>query len=51
MDIAVTTRPVRSDDGPRFCRLWQRLSPDTVYRRFHAPLHRPHLPQRAERGQ
>jgi GNAT superfamily N-acetyltransferase len=41
MDITVATRPVRPDDGPRFCRLWDRLSPDTVYRRFHAPLHRP----------
>ncbi|MGY1641708.1 GNAT family N-acetyltransferase [Geodermatophilus sp. SYSU D00703] len=41
MDIGVTTRPVRPDDGPRFCRLWSRLSPETVYRRFHAPLHRP----------
>jgi GNAT superfamily N-acetyltransferase len=41
MDITVATRPVQTDDGPRFCRLWERLSPDTVYRRFHAPLHRP----------
>jgi GNAT superfamily N-acetyltransferase len=41
MDIGVTTRPVRPDDGPRFCRLWSRLSPETVYRRFHAPLRRP----------
>jgi len=41
MDITLATRPVRSDDGPRFCRLWDRLSPDTVYRRFHAPLHSP----------
>ncbi|NEK56419.1 GNAT family N-acetyltransferase [Geodermatophilus sabuli] len=38
MDIAVPTRPVRPDDGPRFCRLWSRLSRETVYRRFHAPL-------------
>ncbi|MGY1625030.1 GNAT family N-acetyltransferase [Geodermatophilus sp. SYSU D00965] len=41
MDIGVRTRPVRPDDGPRFCRLWSRLSPETVYRRFHAPLRRP----------
>ena len=41
MDIEVTTRPVRPDDGPRFCRLWSRLSRDTVYRRFHAPLQSP----------
>jgi GNAT superfamily N-acetyltransferase len=41
MDIPVETRPVRPDDGPLFCRLWDRLSPETVYRRFHAPLRRP----------
>ena len=41
MDIPVDTRPVRPDDGPLFCRLWDRLSPETVYRRFHAPLRRP----------
>ncbi|MGY1695881.1 GNAT family N-acetyltransferase [Geodermatophilus sp. SYSU D00814] len=41
MDITVDTRPVRPDDAPLFCRLWDRLSPETVYRRFHAPLHRP----------
>jgi GNAT superfamily N-acetyltransferase len=40
MDIGVTTRPVRPDDGPRLCRMWSRLSRETVYRRFHAPLHR-----------
>ncbi|TFV88894.1 GNAT family N-acetyltransferase [Blastococcus sp. CT_GayMR16] len=38
MDIAVATRPVRPDDRTLFRRLWPRLSPDTVYRRFHAPL-------------
>jgi GNAT superfamily N-acetyltransferase len=47
MDIAVATRPVRPDDARQFCRLWDRLSPDTVYRRFHAPLRRP--PVGAER--
>ena len=41
MDIAVATRPVRPDDVALFGRLWPRLSPETVYRRFHAPLHRP----------
>ena len=40
MDIAVTTRPVQPDDETRFLRLWPRLSPDTRYRRFHAPVHR-----------
>ena len=39
MDIAVATRPVQPDDIALFGRLWPRLSPDTVYRRFHAPLH------------
>ena len=39
MDIALATRPVRSDDAARFRRLWRRLSRDTVYRRFHSPLH------------
>jgi ribosomal protein S18 acetylase RimI-like enzyme len=38
MDIAVATRPVRADDRARFCRMWPRLSRDTVYRRFHAPV-------------
>jgi GNAT superfamily N-acetyltransferase len=39
MDIQVATRPVRPDDEARFRRLWPRLSPETVYRRFHSPLH------------
>ena len=40
MDIAVATRPVRPRRlGSLFQRLWPRLSPDTVYRRFHSPLH------------
>jgi GNAT superfamily N-acetyltransferase len=38
MLIPVATRPVRVDDEPLFVRLWPRLSPDTVYRRFHSPL-------------
>ncbi|MFW3172199.1 N-acetyltransferase family protein [Geodermatophilus sp. CPCC 206100] len=41
MEIGVPTRPVRPDDGPLFCRLWSRLSRETVYRRFHAPLREP----------
>jgi GNAT superfamily N-acetyltransferase len=40
MDITVTTRPVRPADRTLFYRLWPRLSPETVYRRFHAPVHR-----------
>jgi GNAT superfamily N-acetyltransferase len=39
MDIAVVTRPVQPDDDALFRRLWPRLSLDTVYRRFHSPLH------------
>jgi ribosomal protein S18 acetylase RimI-like enzyme len=39
MDIAVATRTVRPDDRTLFCRMWPRLSRDTVYRRFHAPVH------------
>src|SRR3954454_6617688 len=38
MDIAVATRPVQPDDDVLFRRLWPRLSPDTVYRRFHSPI-------------
>jgi RimJ/RimL family protein N-acetyltransferase len=40
MDIQLPTRPIRPDDEARFRRLWPRLSRDTIYRRFHAPLHR-----------
>jgi GNAT superfamily N-acetyltransferase len=39
MDIAVATRPVQPEDDALFRRLWPRLSPDTVYRRFHSPIH------------
>ena len=39
MDIAVATRAVQPDDAALFGRLWPRLSPDTVYRRFHSPIH------------
>jgi GNAT superfamily N-acetyltransferase len=38
MDLAVLTRPVSLDDELRLYRLWPRLSPETVYRRFHSPL-------------
>lgn len=40
MYLEVSTRPVRPDDDERFRRLWPRLSPETVYRRFHAPVRR-----------
>ena len=40
MDLAIATRPVRPDDDTLFRRLWPRLSRETVYRRFHAPVHR-----------
>ena len=40
MELAIPTRPVQPDDLARFYRLWPRLSRETVYRRFHAPLHR-----------
>jgi RimJ/RimL family protein N-acetyltransferase len=40
VDLEVLTRPVRPDDEPRFVRLWPRLSAETRYRRFHAPVHR-----------
>jgi GNAT superfamily N-acetyltransferase len=38
MDIAVATRPVRPEDRALLYRMWPRLSRDTVYRRFHAPV-------------
>ena len=38
MDIAVATRPVQPDDGRACTACWPRLSPDTVYRRFHSPI-------------
>ncbi|GAA3169144.1 hypothetical protein GCM10010531_22740 [Blastococcus jejuensis] len=47
MDLAIATRPVQPDDDERLRRLWPRLSRDTVYRRFHAPLRR--LPVEAVR--
>jgi GNAT superfamily N-acetyltransferase len=37
---AVATRPVRSDDLVAFERMWSRLSEETIYRRFHAPVRR-----------
>jgi GNAT superfamily N-acetyltransferase len=40
MDVGVATRPMRADDDVRLERMWPRLSPDTVYRRFHSPLRR-----------
>jgi GNAT superfamily N-acetyltransferase len=41
MQLEVPIRPVRPADARLLCRLWPRLSPETVYRRFHAPLQRP----------
>ena len=38
MDIQLATRPMQPDDEARLHRLWPRLSPDTVYRRFHSPI-------------
>ena len=40
MDLAIATRPIQPDDDERFRRMWPRLSRETVYRRFHAPVHR-----------
>jgi GNAT superfamily N-acetyltransferase len=40
IEIQLATRPVRPDDEARFRRLWPRLSRDTIYRRFHAPIQR-----------
>ncbi len=40
MELAIPTRPVQPDDEARFYRLWPRLSRESVYRRFHAPVHR-----------
>ncbi|MFE6647020.1 GNAT family N-acetyltransferase [Nocardioides sp. NPDC057772] len=37
---AVATRPVRSEDLAAFERMWRRLSEETIYRRFHAPIKR-----------
>lgn len=37
----VTSRPIRPDDADRLERLFFRLSPDTVYRRFFQPVNRP----------
>ncbi|MEU6136634.1 GNAT family N-acetyltransferase [Nocardioides sp. NPDC047086] len=37
---AVATRPVRPDDLVAFERMWSRLSEETIYRRFHAPVRR-----------
>ena len=40
MELAIPTRPVQPDDEARFYRLWPRLSRESVYRRFHSPVHR-----------
>lgn len=38
---ALRLRPLRPDDGDRLCGLYARLSPDSLYRRFLAPMPRP----------
>ena len=45
MATQVRTRPVQPDDYDRFVRLYHRMSPDTLYRRFHTsvPRIRPEL--------
>jgi GNAT superfamily N-acetyltransferase len=40
MELAIPTRPIQPDDEARFYRLWPRLSRESVYRRFHSPVHR-----------
>src|SRR3712207_1803918 len=40
MELQLAPRPVQPDDLPRFYALWPRLSRDTVYRRFHSPVHK-----------
>jgi GNAT superfamily N-acetyltransferase len=40
MNVQLPTRLVQPDDEARFVRLWPRLSPETVYRRFHSPVRR-----------
>jgi GNAT superfamily N-acetyltransferase len=47
MELTGTIRPVRPDDLRRFLALWPRLSAETRYRRFHAPVHQ--LPMAAVR--
>ena len=37
----IEIRPIRPDDGPRIERLFYRLSPESLYRRFFAPMTRP----------
>ena len=47
MHLPVATRPIQDDDLVRLVRMWPRLSPETRYRRFHAPVHQ--LPPAAVR--
>lgn len=37
----LVVRPVRPDDAPRLVRLHGRLSPETIYKRFHSPMPTP----------
>src|SRR5579859_2355963 len=34
-------RPIRPDDSVRLQRTFERLSPETIYRRFFSPIHTP----------
>jgi len=40
-DRALTVREITIDDVERLRRMFDRLSPDTVYRRFFSPIHEP----------
>jgi len=40
-DGRVWLRPLMADDGERLCRLYHRLSPESVYRRFLSPMPSP----------
>lgn len=40
-DSRLRLRPLRADDGDRLCRLYHRLSAESVYRRFLSPMPAP----------
>ncbi|HEY7199149.1 MAG TPA: GNAT family N-acetyltransferase [Candidatus Dormibacteraeota bacterium] len=40
-DSRLRLRPLMADDGERLCRLFHRLSPESVYRRFLSPMPTP----------
>jgi GNAT superfamily N-acetyltransferase len=39
--VVLRVRPIAPDDGPRLARMFTRLSPTTVYRRFFSPIPKP----------